>query len=464
MNDVLLDRQLGQIFANGPQTAPSALVNHALERATRTKQRVPRLRALDLQSWPPAWRSLGHPEVQRGLRLAVVTGLIVLALALSILAGAGMIDRAPDLTMNQHVTLVSAGALDAPLDVRIAVAIPDGRILVPDASRKGRVASLFDPRTGTSVPVDSGIEAVSITFAGLLPDGRVALYGQEQPAAGAQRSYVWLVDPAGARATRSKLLATGIEAGVAVLADGRLLISGGYDDPEAPVASAAVDAFDPRTGTLTALPPLGEARAGHHLLSLPDGRLLVVGGSALDGTDGPAWAATVEAYDAATGLSTAVGTAGFTFHVTTAAPVKLVDGRVLIPGEQLSPQVCCRHGIDPTAIYLFDPVTNAYGRAADVPHSITVAVALRDGRALMAGNWQGGNDPPLSDAWLGIYDPAIGLVQMTPDPVTGVGSLPFDTDRSYAAGVLLPDGSVGLIAGPNGDSAPEAIDIFRFGG
>lgn len=85
------------------------------------------------------------------------------------------------------------------------------------------------------------------------------------------------------------------------LADGRVLVAGGYtyDDAGERVFLKAAELYDPRTGLFTALPAtLKGARAGHTAHLLPDGRVLLIGGYvAIDGV--VTGLRTVDVYDPA---------------------------------------------------------------------------------------------------------------------------------------------------------------------
>ena len=94
--------------------------------------------------------------------------------------------------------------------------------------------------------------------------------------------------------------------------------------------------------------------------------------------------------------------------------------------------------------------------APPLPHAVSTATLLQDGRVLVSGHWQamrggcagGGNY--VTDDWIGVYDPASGVTLTSLDPFTGTGTLAADTDRQYASAVRLPDGRVALIGGDNG--------------
>ncbi len=79
------------------------------------------------------------------------------------------------------------------------------------------------------------------------------------------------------------------------MADGRIMVSGGYSAPPTdgvmpiPLTSAMI--VDSNTGTCTAVAPMNIPRARHAMVALRDGRVVVLGGMSMDAT------ASVEVYD-----------------------------------------------------------------------------------------------------------------------------------------------------------------------
>jgi ethanolamine utilization protein EutQ (cupin superfamily) len=61
------------------------------------------------------------------------------------------------------------------------------------------------------------------------------------------------------------------------LNDGTILIAGGLDGSYAPTAAAEI--YDPSAGTFTAIASMHFARAYHTATLLPDGTVLIVGGT-----------------------------------------------------------------------------------------------------------------------------------------------------------------------------------------
>ncbi len=87
-------------------------------------------------------------------------------------------------------------------------------------------------------------------------------------------------------------------AAAAALGDGRVLVTGGFDQPfkygESPRALNTALIYNPRTGEFTSAAPMKVPRARHAAVALRDGRVAVIGGTSQQPTS------SVEVYDPAT--------------------------------------------------------------------------------------------------------------------------------------------------------------------
>jgi hypothetical protein len=216
-----------------------------------------------------------------------------------------------------------------------------------------------------------------------------------------------------------------------LLADGRVLIVGGYSDENSVevrrARTASAELYDPATGTFLRTGDMMAARSNHTATLLPDGRVLIAGGVAVDYvyrvSDESDWA-TAELYDPSTG--TFAATANMTTPRSDHTATLLPDGRVLIVGG-------VHAGIGNIADYskaeLYDPGTNTFTATFDLRGA--PVTLLSDGRVLLAGSPSG------------LYDPRTGTLSLT-----GADTLLTD----YAT--LLPNGKI-LQAGGNDDPGPS---------
>jgi hypothetical protein len=231
-----------------------------------------------------------------------------------------------------------------------------------------------------------------------------------------------------------------------LLADGRVLLAGGYGGPgggyDTALDSAAL--YDPSTNTFSPTGPLNRARGLHTATLLSDGRVLIAGGGPASWTPSVgAYLDSVELYDPATGLFSDAGSMTMPREDHTAT--RLSDGRVLfVGGNDLGD-----HAVASAEIY--DPTTGTFSPTGSMvtARGFHTATLLADGRVLVAG----GDPAAWSDsafiASAEIYDPTTGA--FTPTGSMGIGR--FDPTAT-----LLADGRVLIIGGisSNGSSLTSA--------
>jgi hypothetical protein len=155
-----------------------------------------------------------------------------------------------------------------------------------------------------------------------------------------------LGQPAGAFTSIGSMTTPRASHTATVILSGKVLITGGvqFTFPNDTLASAEL--YDPATGTFSATGSMTEPRVGHSATLLPDGRVLIAGGT----TD-----LSAEIYDPSTGTFAATGNMVATplSFGPKALATLLQDGRVFIPGS-------------PTA-QIYDPVSGTF--AATAPYA-----------------------------------------------------------------------------------------------
>ncbi|WP_395680428.1 Kelch repeat-containing protein [Dokdonella sp.] len=212
----------------------------------------------------------------------------------------------------------------------------------------------------------------------------------------------------------------------AALADGRILVAGGFGADAAPTNSAEI--YDPATGAFTATGSMPRPRAGGSAELLADGRVLIAGG--IDATGNADPCATV--YAPTTGAFTAGGCfAAATHGRFMPAAARLHDGRVIVLGGQTYFLGSTRLAPDAD---VYDPATNRWTQrlaAARFEHALTT---LDDGRVLAIGGVDDWNSPIETTE---IFDPVLDAFRVGP---------PLIVPRYGHTATALPGGRV-LVAG-----------------
>ncbi|MGA3030578.1 MAG: kelch repeat-containing protein [Candidatus Limnocylindrales bacterium] len=250
------------------------------------------------------------------------------------------------------------------------------------------------------------------------------------------------------------------------LADGRILLTGGYLGRGGTTpcgngvclvpSTATAEIYDPRTRTFSPTGSMNQPRVGHAAAPLHDGRVLVVGGM-YDAGGIPV--GTAEIYDPATARFRDLGalhqdTSGdepsqFSLEPSTASLLTvldsqtltvLADGRVLIVGGEHG-----AGGATSKAVTMFDPTTNRFTNLPGMPVAWAnpAASRLADGRVLVTAG-QNGPDGFTKEALL--FDPTTNAFTLAGSTVVG---------REGTTQTSLQDGRVLIVNGSNcGDEIP----------
>ena len=268
-----------------------------------------------------------------------------------------------------------------------ATLIPGGQVLVAGGGYYDSLSSthalasaeLFNPQTGAWAATGSLTSPRMSHTATLLANGKVLVVGgqdfngfahQAQTLATAElydpTSGIWT--PAGGMGT------VRIEHSATLLPDGKVLVVGGQVSYA--VETSMAELFDPATGLWTPTGSLHIPRRGHTATLLSNGKVLVAGGTNSGWSSGLSLTY-AELYDPATGTWTTVGNMAVARYQ--AASVLLPDGRVLIMGGTYGDLLY-------SSAEIFDPALDTWTTTGSmqVACQALVAFVLNDGTVLAA--------------------------------------------------------------------------------
>ena len=329
-----------------------------------------------------------------------------------------------------------------PLAYHTATLLPDGKVLVAS----GNSAELYDPASGTWTPTGSLTNGRSQHTATLLPNGKVLVAGGI--AGFFDVGSAELYDPASGTWTPTGSLNHARRSHTAtLLPDGKVLVAGGFFDMPGTIlggnAISSAELYDPASGTWTMTGSLATPRYQHTATLLPNGKVLVAGGSG--NPYGVGVPESTELYDSASGTWTETGSLanGRAYHTATL----LGNGKVLVAGGFGS---VGSTNSDLASAELYDPASETWSptgslATARINHTATL---LQSGKVLVAGGSGGG---AFGSARAELYDPASGTWMTTGSLVSG--------RRDHTA-TLLSDGNVLVAGGRNDDSTRASAELY----
>jgi hypothetical protein len=335
-----------------------------------------------------------------------------------------------------------------------ATLLQNGTILIA-GGRSGasatNAAELYDPATGLWTPTGSMQTARYLHTATLLQNGEVLVAGGVNSNAVTSAE---LYDPAsGTWKLTGPLNVARSLAKATLLQDGQVLITGGNSTTPTFTNTATTELYDPAIGSWTLTGDLNEGRSSHTATLLPDGRVVVAGGTGNlsgDPTNSDPDLSSIEMYDPSLGTWTLVGSLmqKRSWHTATLLP----NGLLLFAGG-----VDENGGNPSSSTYyssaeLFDPVTKNTSSAASMTtarasHSATL---LPHGSVLVAGGQTDSTGDSTNS--VEVYNPSANTWSTTNS---------LQTARSLHTTTLLPGGKV-LVAGgeTTNNSAISATEIY----
>jgi hypothetical protein len=347
--------------------------------------------------------SIGRHYAARSRRTLLLTPLVAAILAAA--PGAiGTAWAAPSSPYFSSLPALGATELQTARFDAVGAPLGDGQVLIAggtNGSAALRSAELFDPQTDTfSELAEAGKTELQVAregaLASTLADGRVLIAGGYDESNGGDQQSAELFSPADdsftalAPSGETELREPRYGAVAATLPNGRVLIAGGFDE-KADVYQQSTELFDPATGTFAANgAELQTPRIDASIASLPNGQVLIAGGQNSSGT-----LTSAELFDPTDDTFTALGQAGATELQQArlgATATALADGLVLIAG-----------GFDGAgdlqSAELFDPAHDTFTLLPQAGETElqtlrggAVAASLADGRVLIAGGIGGGSN------------------------------------------------------------------------
>lgn len=433
-----------------------------------------RFRTLDDVSAPNLWNDIEEramvtqPSTRRSGSWVLIAATLLLALAIggAVLVGSGVIklpvtvDASASPEPSPTTSAIPASPSPAPptatwsatgamLEARAgntATLLADGKVLVAggttggDAARTLASAELYDPLSGTWTATGRMNEARTGHAAVLLPDGKVLVVGGasvETYFPSDLLTSAELFDPrSGTWTLAASLHAVRRDHQALPLPDGTVLVVGGSDGSEA--YPPAAERYDPRSGTWTVTANMTERLYVWAATSLSDGTILVVGG--------PGEVSPAELYDPGSGIWRATGQV-IEPYCGPVGSTLLRTGKVLL---------VCGHLVGhagglPASGELYDSATGTWTATGSMHgkwDGVVALVQLADGRVLAVGL-----------EWL---SPGLRQSAELYDPITGSWADTASLEGVFALskGTVLRDGTVLFAGGGNGTGVVASAVLY----
>lgn len=294
-------------------------------------------------------------------------------------------------TRSSDTVTAAANSMSVPRWQNSAITLLTGKVLVVGgacaigaAACNGdtQVADLFDPTTNTFAPTANKLNAPRYyTHAVLMVDGRVFISSGNDP-------NIEIYDPDAdtfTMVTHAQLHQYG---SVVRLRDGRVLLFAGDGGVQ------AAELFDSDTNTFTATGNMMQGRSMLTAHTLPDGRVLAIGGASMNAGSITTPVTAIDIYDSVNGSWTTAPYALKTGRAWQASAL-VRDGTILVMGGYTMPS--CNSSV--SSVESIDPAAGTVTAFPVLPNTNTewTAVTLLDGSVLGVGGGACGTTMALPD-------------------------------------------------------------------
>ena len=306
----------------------------------------------------------------------------------------------------------SAGTMDRMRGDYTATLLPNGKVLLAGGSCSGgSTAEIYDPASNTFTPTGS-MSAIRVGHtATLLANGKVLIVGGMDTIASVVLDSAEIFDPAansgaGAFSGTGSMLSARQSHRAVLLPGGAVLVAGGLDSSVQAMSSAEI--FTPATGTFASTGGMSVGRSAFTATRLANGKVLVTGGV------GAGFFSSAELFDPAAsgGAGGFIATGSMTTPREQHSATLLPNGRVLVAGgtpdgpsvlssaELYTPTVCAPFNTPAGSNVAVQPADTTTGQ---MPVTVTFSSVTQPGTTSLTMNVSGPAPPANFQLGTGVY-------------------------------------------------------------